>query len=95
MPSEDLTKHILDEHADELAKLPNVVGVGIQQENNDPQSTVVAVYVRSKVPEAQLNPSDIVPRTLSSNISGVRVDAATRVIAVGNITIQLGNDLHR
>ena len=88
MPSEDLTRHILDEHADELARLPNVVGVGIQQESNDPQSSIVAVYVRSKVPEAQLDPADMVPRTLSANISGVRVDAPTRVIAVGNITPQ-------
>jgi hypothetical protein len=88
MADEGSTKRILDEHADALTKLPNVVGVGIQQADNDPQSLVVAVYVRAKLPEAQLKPSDIVPRTLSSIISGVRVDAPTRVIAVGNIMPQ-------
>jgi len=88
MASEGEVRRILDEHADALTKLPNVVGVGIQQANNDPQSAVVAVYVRVKLPEAQLKPSEIVPRMLDSIVSGVRVEAPTRVIAVGNIMPQ-------
>ena len=88
MASEGEVRRILDEHADALTRLPNVVGVGIQQANNDPQSAVVAVYVRVKLPEAQLKPSEIVPRMLDSIVSGVRVEAPTRVIAVGNIMPQ-------
>jgi hypothetical protein len=88
MASEGQIRRILDEHADALTKLPNVVGVGIGQADNDPQSAVVAVYVRVKVPEAQLKPAEIVPHTLSSIVSGVRVEAPTRVIAVGDITPQ-------
>lgn len=88
MASEGQIKRILDEHADALTKLPNVIGVGIGQADNDPQSPVVAVYVRVKVPETQLKPSEIVPRTLSSIVSGERVEAPTRVVAVGNIMPQ-------
>jgi hypothetical protein len=88
MASESETRRILDAHADALTKLPNVVGIGIQRAGTDPQAVVVAVYVRAKVPEAQLKPSDIVPRTLSATISGMRVEAPTRVIAVGDIVPQ-------
>ncbi|MGH6671535.1 MAG: hypothetical protein ACRECV_06105 [Xanthobacteraceae bacterium] len=88
MASEGQTKRILDEHTDALAKLPNVVGLGIQHAENDPHSPVVAVYVSTKVPEAKLKPSEVVPPSLSSLISGERVEAPTRVIEVGDVRPQ-------
>ncbi len=86
MANEGEVKRIVDEHADALTRLPNVVGVGVQQADDDAKAAVVAVYVRAKVPEAGLKPAEIVPRTLTSIISGVRVDAPTEVIEVGDIT---------
>lgn len=86
MPTEDDVKRILDEHADRLTSLPNVIGVGLVPADSEEGDSAVAVYVRSKVSEAQLKPSEIVPRTLTSTIAGARVDAATRVIEVGDIT---------
>lgn len=88
MASEGQTKHILAEHTDELTKLPNVVGLGIQQAENDPHSLVVAVYVSAKLPAAELKPSEIVPPMLSSVISGERVEAPTRVIEAGDVRPQ-------
>jgi hypothetical protein len=86
MATEGEVKRIVDEHADALTQLPNVVGVGIQQADDDAKAAVVADYVRAKVPEAGLKPSEIVPRTLTATIAGVKVDAPTQVIEVGDIT---------
>ncbi len=86
MPTEDDVKRILDEYADRLTSLPNVVGVGLVPADEEKGESAVAVYVRSKVPEAQLKPSEIVPPTLTSTIAGAPVNVATRVIEVGDIT---------
>lgn len=87
VPNEDDVKRVLDEHADRLTSLPNVVGVGLVSADDEAEGeSAVAVYVRSKVPEAQLKPSEVVPRTLTSTVGGERVKVPTRVIEVGDIT---------
>lgn len=84
MASEGDVKRIVDEYADKLTSLPNVVGVGVQSDKGA-LGSVVAVYVRAKVPEQTLKPSEIIPRTLTATIAGQRIDAPTRVIEVGDI----------
>jgi|WetSurMetagenome_2_1015567.scaffolds.fasta_scaffold288729_2 hypothetical protein len=86
MTREEEVRLILDEHADRLAGLPNVVGLGIIQADTVPDECRLAVYVRSKIPEVQLKPVDIIPPTLTSMIAGNQVDVQTQVIEVGNIT---------
>ena len=86
VPNEDDVKRILDEHADRLTSLPNVVGVGLVSADDEEGESAVAVYVSSKVPEAQLKPSEIIPRKLTLTIKGKPVNVATRVIEVGDIT---------
>ncbi|MGN6182416.1 MAG: hypothetical protein ACTHQM_02045 [Thermoanaerobaculia bacterium] len=77
MATDDEVKRILDEHADALANLPNVVGMGVVDD-------AVAVYVSTKVPEERLAQTDIVPKELSAQ--GVK--ARTRVIEIGTIKPQ-------
>ncbi len=88
MANEDDARRVLDEHADRLTRLPNVVGVGLVEasEEGEGGESAVAVYVSSKVPEAQLKPSEVVPRTLTATVRGARVNVPTRVIEVGDIT---------
>lgn len=58
---------ILSRHEDALMAMPNVQAVGIGQLDGD---TVIKVFVTRKVPESELEPDAIVPRTLD----GCRVD---------------------
>lgn len=44
-----------------LKLLPNVTGVGIGEKDGN---EVIIVFVRKKVPEPELNPGDVIPRTL-------------------------------
>ena len=80
MATDEQVKRILDEHADALANLANVVGVGVIDDAHG--DAAVAVYVSTKLPEHRLAPHDIVPKELSAQ--GVK--ARTRVIEVGTIT---------
>ena len=44
-----------------LMRLPNVTGVGIGEKN---RKAVIIVFVKKKVCEAALQPSEIIPKTL-------------------------------
>lgn len=48
-------------HEDELMQLPNVTGVGITEKDG---KEVIQVFVTHKVPESDLEPQEIVPKTL-------------------------------
>ncbi len=65
--SEKQVRSVLESHEQRLAKLPNVVGLGIQE---DPDSTktgsfVLAVYVSRRVPESDLDARHVVPKQIS------------------------------
>lgn len=49
------------EHEQQLMQLPNVTGLGIGEKGGKP---VIKVFVTHKVPEAALQPQEIVPKTL-------------------------------
>jgi hypothetical protein len=51
---------VMRKHEEELMQLPNVTGVGISEKNG---KEIIVVFVSKKVPESQLKPSDVVPKT--------------------------------
>jgi hypothetical protein len=80
MTTDQDVKRILDEHADALSALPNVVGMGVVE---DAGRAAIAVYVSEKIPAAELEESELVPRELEANGLKVR----TQVIEVGEIKL--------
>lgn len=48
-------------HEDQLMQLPNVTGVGIGESEG---KEVIKVFVTHKVPESDLQPQEIIPKTL-------------------------------
>jgi len=59
---------IKEKHEDQLLKLPNVVGVAIGEKvvkgQVVPGKEVIKVFVTRKVPESQLKPDQVIPKTL-------------------------------
>lgn len=76
---------IKEKHEDQLLKLPNVVGVAIGEKvvkgQVMPGKEVIKVLVTRKVPESQLKPDQVIPKTLE----GYETD----VEEVGIITAQV------
>lgn len=66
-----------DKHEEQLMRLPNVTGVGIGEKTGKP---VIKVFVTHKVPESDLRPREIVPRS----IDGYETD----VEEIGVVTAQ-------
>jgi hypothetical protein len=50
-----------NQHEAELMNLPNVIGVGIGEKNNEP---VIKVFVTQKVDVASLKPGEVIPKRL-------------------------------
>jgi len=76
---------IQEKHEDQLLKLPNVVGVAIGEKvvkgQVVPGKEVIKVLVTRKVPESQLKPDQVIPKTLE----GYETD----VEEIGIITAQV------
>ncbi len=53
----------LKKHEAALMRLPNVTGVGMSEKNG---KEVIIVFVKKKVSESALQPSEIIPKTLES-----------------------------
>ena len=64
-------------YEEQLMSLPNVTGVGIGEKEG---KEVIKVFVKQKVPEAELRPEEIVPHDLE----GFEVD----VEEIGEVTAQ-------
>ncbi len=67
-----------EQHTKELMSLSNVIGVGIGKKPGKGQGIyrwAIVVYVRKKIPAAQLEPKDVVP----PEINGIPTD----VVEVG------------
>jgi hypothetical protein len=65
-------------YEDQLMRLPNVTGVGIGEKSGKP---VIKVFVTQKVPESDLQPQEIVPKS----IEGCETD----VEEIGTVTAQI------
>jgi hypothetical protein len=61
----------------QLMDLPNVIGVGIGEEEG---KEVIKVFVKQKVPQAALRPEEIVPKSLEG--------FGTSVEEIGEVTAQ-------
>ena len=92
MASQKKCEEALDLHADLLSALSNVVGLGVVPETDRGSSKrfALAVYVKQKLPSEQLDPGDVVPKTLEvpgRGRSSSRVK--TRVIEQGEVTLEV------
>jgi hypothetical protein len=68
---------VRNKHEEELMRLPNVTGVGIGEREGRP---VIKVFVTYKVPESDLQPQEVVPKT----VEGYQID----VEEIGTVTAQ-------
>lgn len=60
-------KNVRQKYEQQLMKLPNVTGVGIGEKQG---KKVLKVFVTQKVPESQLQPQNVVPKS----IEGCEID---------------------
>ncbi len=92
-PSKQQLKRALDLHEEALGQYANVVGMGIvsldeaDQESQGKVNTV-AVYVRKKVPKAQLLPQEVIPQYLEIKIQGGFMKVPTKVIEQGDVSLE-------
>jgi hypothetical protein len=70
-------KAVKEKHEKKLMQLPNVAGVGIGKKSG---RQVIKVFVTRKLPESELKPQEVVPKTLEG--------CETDVEEVGIITTQ-------
>ncbi len=59
----------LKKHEAALMRLPNVTGVGLSEKNG---KEVIIVFVKKKVSESALKPSEIIPKTLETYETDVK-----------------------
>ncbi|MES0488850.1 MAG: hypothetical protein ABUK01_02590 [Leptospirales bacterium] len=81
-------KGALDEHQDQLMKLPNVVGVGIVDADDTSKSShqAVAVYVDHESDAAKQDKDQRIPSSLPVTRQGKQMSIPTRIIETGKIT---------
>ena len=70
-------ENAIKKHTEALLRLPNVVGVGIGEKRGH---AVIKVLVARKLPQAELQPHDLIP----AQIEGYETD----VEPIGDLTIQ-------
>lgn len=77
----------LDQHQEQLMKLPNVVGVGVVDADETAKSSdqAVAVYVDHKPDPASQDSDQRIPRTLAVIRHGKQKSIPTRIIETGKI----------
>lgn len=68
---------VLHKYEDKIMQFPNVIGVGIGKKGN---AEVIKVFVSNKVPEADLQAHDIIPKGLDGY--------ETEVEEIGIVTAQ-------
>jgi hypothetical protein len=59
---------VKSKHEERLMQLPNVTGVGVGEKAGKP---VIKVFVTHKVPESDLQPKDVVPKSLDGHPTDV------------------------
>jgi hypothetical protein len=69
-------KTVLEKRENQLLQLPNVTSVGIGEKDG---KEVILVFVTHKIPESDLQPHNIVPKTLD----GFKTDVVVQIV-VGN-----------
>ena len=93
-PSKRQVQRALDIHEEELGQYANVVGMGIvkldaEDQQPDGCADVIAVYVRKKIPKAELLPQDVIPQHLEINVRGKGImKVPTKVIEQGEVSLE-------
>lgn len=85
----------LDEHEDRLSALPNVVGLGItslDEANPEYQDLAVAVYVSQILPKDQLEPFELIPKTVQIMKDNALEDVPVRIIEQGIVSLESDED---
>lgn len=91
MVSDRQVRQALDEHGDDLVRLPNVVGLGVVNDERPGANTgdcALAVYVAHKVPEAELAPGERVPAEVEIRDAGKSIRIPTTVIDSGAFSFE-------
>jgi len=63
-------KTVLRKYEEQLMRLPNVTGVGIEEKEG---KEVIIVFVSKKVHESELKPQEVIPKTLEGFETDVEV----------------------
>lgn len=91
MSSKDYARRALDQYEGELARMSNVVGLGIVPASTEPgykREMAVAVYVTQKQSEAELPADQRIPKTLEILSRKGPVSVKTRVIETGPVSLK-------
>jgi hypothetical protein len=88
MAKSEHVSRALDLFSSELARKKYVVGLGKVPSEAAPGEWDLAVYVERKVPEDQLAPADLVPKTLEIPGRGKKHRVTTQVIEQGVVTLE-------
>jgi hypothetical protein len=88
MASRSHVERAIELYQEELARYPNVTGIGVVQVTDDsygPTDLAVAVYVTKKVPRDQLKAGERIPPSLQITSRDGSRNVPTRVIATGEL----------
>ena len=91
MASRNHVQRAIELYEDELARYPNVTGIGVVPVTDDPDGPAdlaVAVYVTRKVPRDELKAGERIPPTLEIPSRDGAQDVPTRVIATGEFALE-------
>lgn len=91
MASRSHVERAIEKYQEELARYPNVTGIGVVPVTDDsegPTDLAVAVYVTKKVPRDQLKAGERIPRSLEITSRDGSRNVPTRVIATGEFVIE-------
>jgi hypothetical protein len=91
MASRDHVQRAIELYQEELARYPNVTGIGVVPAADDTESPVdlaVAVYVTRKVPRDQLKVGERIPPSLEIPSRDGSQNVPTRIIATGEFALE-------
>ncbi len=91
MASRNHVQRAIELYEEELARYPNVTGIGVVPVTDDPDGPAdlaVAVYVTRKVPRDELKAGERIPPTLEIPSRDGAQNVPTRVIATGEFALE-------
>jgi hypothetical protein len=87
MATEKEAREALQLHGDDLIRRRNVQGLGIQAGGAEHDFRVV-VYVSEKMPESELKPEDILPKSVTIETGKAQADVPVSVKEAGSFGIE-------
>lgn len=91
MASRNHVQRAIELYEEELARYPNVTGIGVvpvTDGTDSPADLAVAVYVTRKAPRDELKADDRIPRSLEIPSRDGAQNVPTRVIATGEFALE-------